>query len=365
MNFLKVERNVAFLILGFAILGFGMKNFGAADALDAFKTTDLTTPWLGLTLEGWVYNLGLPIFFFLVGLELKHELTDGSFKKFRDLVVPLLAAVFGVAVPALIYLAVVGNDNEASLGWPIPTATDVTFALAVFILFGSQLPKAARSFLLAFAVIDDVIAILILGFLYLGSPDFGQLGLAALCALGFWAAVRYLPGGAAWWLAIPLALACWYLALSSGLQTTLVGVVLALLVPSSRVNRTSKVVQPLVGGLVLPLFALFASAIPVAAVDFATSAVFWGVLARPVGKVIGVFGGAWLGTKLVGAAMPLSTYLRVATLGGVGFTVSLLIAQLTFEIGSAGYAAAALATLVAAVASMVIGAVALATAKRT
>ncbi|MFM5905447.1 MAG: Na+/H+ antiporter NhaA [Micrococcales bacterium] len=365
MNFLKVERNVAFLVFSFAILGFALQNSAGADLLDAFKTSDLVTPWVGLTVEGWVFQIGLPVFFFLVGLELKHELTHGAFKNPKAIVVPVLAAVFGVAVPAAIYLAIVGTNSDASIGWPIPTATDVTFALAVFILFGSRLPKAARSFLLAFAVIDDVIGILILGALFLGSPDVSQLAISAGFALAYWISLKYLEGAPAWWLAVPLALLCWYFALSSGLQTTLIGVALALLVPSKRVDAATKIVQPFVGGIVLPLFALFAAAIPLAAVDFVGSAVFWGVLARPVGKVIGVFLGAWIGTKLVGAALPLSTYLRVATLGGVGFTVSLLIAQLSFTMQPADYAAAALATLLAAVASMLVGAISLATAKRT
>lgn len=365
MNFFKVERNVAFLIFGFAILGFGVANLGGTFTLETFKTVDLATPFVSLTLEGWVFELGLPLFFFLVGLELKHELTHGSFKNPKALTVPLLAAVFGVAIPAGIYLSIVGINSDAALGWPIPTATDVTFALAVFILFGSKLPNSARAFLLAFAVLDDVIAIVILGTLFLGSPDLALLGLSMLAAFGFWIAFRVWGGKFAWFIAVPLALLSWYFALEGGLQPTLIGVVLALMIPVDRLERATKVVQPVVGGLVLPLFALFAAAIPVGTVDFAENLVFWGVLARPIGKVLGIFLGAWIGTRLVGAAMPIATYLRVASLGGVGFTVSLLIAKLSFTMQPADYAAAALATLVSAVASMVVGAIALSTAKRT
>ena len=370
VNFFRVERNLALLLLIATILGLSLANFGGISALDAFKEVDLRTPWVSLTLEGWVYNFGIPAFFALIGLELRRELHSGLFVQRKALVVPAVAAVLGVVVPALLYLAVTGLNSVASSGWPIPTATDVTFALAVYMLFGNTLPRAARVFLLAFAIIDDVIGILIITFLYSGALSVGPALNALLLLLVFMvlgqlllknvnAAIRFAIAGAM----VLTALIAIYETLAAGLQPTITGVLLGLLVPVAIGTRVEHTLHPWVAGLVLPLFAVMAAGVHISLADAWKEPVFWAILTRPVGKVLGISLGAWLAAKAVGPISGLSNnaVVRVAFLGGIGFTVSLLFCQISFTVEPGIRSAATAATLIAAAISSIAGAIALKT----
>ena len=300
IRFIKVERNAALLLVLAGLLGFAIANATG----ESFVSSQLS--------EFSHYLLCL--FFFLVGLELKRELVSGVFVDKRTLFVPLLAAVLGATVPALLYLAITANDPVAHSGWAIPMATDITFALAVFSFFARKLPNGARSFLLAFAIIDDILAIIVIA-LFLGVP-----------------------------------------VLTGALVTG--SALLGLFVPIKYVSRLETVIHPFIAYLVLPFFAFTALAIPVgiSITEVVVSVVGLGILLRVIGKVIGITIGAWLGVRVSGipSQLKLTDYLKISVLGGIGFTVSFLVTDLVFAKGSLEHSQAVMASLLAAVVSAVL-----------
>ena len=375
ITFFRVERNAAALLLVAAILGLALCNLGFAPQIAALKTTELTLGGLldHFTLMAWLGEFFIAGFFLLIGLELKREMAHGELKQPRNVLVPGLAALFGAAVPAAIYLVVVPAGSPAAAGWAIPMATDVTFALAVFALFGKNMPRAARVFLLAFAVIDDLIAILVIAIFLGGKLQLGWLAAAAVSLIGFWLLQRakasrfilHTQGDNAkprltWFaiaLSVALGIAAWYFVYRAGVQPAVVGVILGLMISTSRVDHVEHVIHPWVAIGVLPVFAFFAAAIEVAGSFDWSAPITVAILLRPLGKVVGICLGVWLAAQLLkgSATLAPSDYLRVSILGGMGFTVSLLIANSVFGAGSALANQAILATLVAFAASAVLG----------
>jgi NhaA family Na+:H+ antiporter len=362
MNFFKVEKNAALILLAAALLGLAVANLGGFQVVDAIKSW---TPYgmpISLTFEGWIYEFGLPAFFFLVGLELKRELTSGSLSPIRRVVTPLLAAVLGVCIPALVYVLVVGINSDVASGWAIPTATDVTFALAVFVMFGKALPKAARTFLLAYAVIDDVIAVLIVSVLFTsGLNPLGILYVAiALAAFRLVQRSAMLQSVRGLWLAwhVLIAFGAIYAAVANGIQPTIVGLVLGLLISADRTEKVENALHPWVAFGVLPIFAFMAAGVTLGSVSSVlASSVFLAVVLRPVGKFAGIMLGA-LGRRFAGGPGQLSASQTapLALLGGVGFTVALLVSKYTFTLDPQSENAAILATFAATAISAVIAA---------
>jgi len=368
VNFFKVERNLAALLLLATMVGLAMANFGGYRALEAIETINLGVPYFSLTLQGWIYDFGIPAFFALIGLELRREFHSGVFQDRKAILPPVLAGMFGVVVPAVLYLAVTGANSPESVGWPIPTATDVTFALAVYMVFGKKLPRSARVFLLAFAIIDDVIGILIITFLYSGAMSVGP----ALMALSLFIVFAALGIGLSRvsntiWRAlistamVVVAFLTIYQTLAAGIQPTIAGVVLGLLVPVKIGTRIQNAMHPWVAGLVLPTFALMAAGVPVVFSSALGEPVFWAILTRPFGKVLGITLGAYVAYRISGPIkdLPMKTIFRVSFLGGIGFTVSLLFCQISFTMEPGIRSAATAATLFAAVISATAGAIAL------
>lgn len=300
---------------------------------------------LDLDLETWTADGLLAIFFFVAGVELKRELVVGQLRNLSEAVLPMVAAVAGMVVPALLYVAlVVASDTDAIAGWAVPIATDIAFALAVLAVLGSSLPSALRAFLLTLAVVDDLGAILVIA---VGFTD--DLNLLALAgggaAVALWAFLQHrrVHSGL---LLLPLALLTWGLVHESGVHATIAGVALGLATrvrpdpdeKSSPAEHLEHLVRPVSAGVAVPLFALMTAGVAVtpsalgdAARDGAAVAV---VAALVIGKFAGVLGGTWLTARLTRAE--LSPDLRwgdiaaVAFLSGIGFTVSLLIADLAF-----------------------------------
>ncbi|XBO45674.1 Na+/H+ antiporter NhaA [Pedococcus sp. KACC 23699] len=314
---------------------------------------------LDLTLGQWASDGLLAIFFFVAGLELKREFLVGELRSPAKAALPVAAALCGVALPAIVYAATVtlrGAEGDALRGWAIPTATDIAFALAVLAVIGTHLPSALRSFLLTLAVVDDLVAITIIAIFYTDSLDLAMLGLALLPLAGFaWLAQRRI---ARWWLLIPLALATWALVHASGIHATVAGVLLGLVVPvrpRAAVPRLSTLdadvdvaqrfehrLRPLSAGVAVPVFAFFAAGVRVVGgglgdtlADEAALAV---VLALVLGKLVGVFGGTWAFARFTRAELDddLSWWdvLGLSLLAGIGFTVSLLVGELAFGLGS-------------------------------
>jgi NhaA family Na+:H+ antiporter len=317
-------------------------------------------PWhLELTLGEWAADGLLAIFFFVAGLELKREFVAGDLRRPESAIVPVVAACGGVALPAVVFTAInltlgPAASSDALRGWAVPTATDIAFALAVLAVISTHLPAALRTFLLTLAVVDDLLAIAIIALFYTTGLDLTALALALVPLVLFtWLVQRRVR---AWYLLVPLAVAAWALVHASGIHATVAGVLLGFAVPVVRSQKAGgpqagpglaehfeRRFRPLSTGVAVPVFAFFSAGVAVGGWNGITSAladpVALGiVLALVVGKALGVFGSTWLVTKSRHAGLdPDLAWVDVfglALLAGVGFTVSLLVAELGFGPGS-------------------------------
>lgn len=309
---------------------------------------------LDLSLAAWAADGLLAIFFFVVGLELKREFVAGDLRDPRRAALPIMAAVGGMIFPALVYVAVNANTGGGALrGWAIPTATDIAFALAILAVVNTHLPTALRTFLLTLAVVDDLLAVTIIAVFY--TSDLNMLPLlVALVPLALFAFATH-RRVRAWWILLPLALAAWGLVHESGVHATVAGVLLGFTVPVTRNARDSQSdghglvehfehrFRPLSAVVAVPIFAFFAAGVAIGGLsglgDALTDSVALGiVLGLLVGKVVGIFGTTYLLARFTKAS--LDTNLRwldvlgVSILAGIGFTVSLLIGDLAFGIGT-------------------------------
>jgi NhaA family Na+:H+ antiporter len=306
----------------------------------------------------------LAVFFLLAAIELRHELTHGQLDSPRRALVPAIAAVGGVIAPALIFLALV-RDPALSGGWPIPTATDIAFALGVLALLGRGLPARVRALLLALAVIDDLIAILLIAFFFTAGVQAIPLLVAVPLVLVFgWLGYRIRGRGRIPLIAlmILIGLAVWVLVYLSGVHSTIAGVALGLVLPARAARPVRHVVEPWSNGLILPLFAFTAALVTIPSVGIAgLSPVFWGIaIALPAGKLIGITGGALIASRLLPAAerrqaLPIGDILVVAGIGGIGFTVSLLMNELAYRTDEEVAAEGTLAVLVGSLVAILIG----------
>ncbi|MCW2829882.1 MAG: nhaA [Aeromicrobium sp.] len=303
---------------------------------------------LHLTVGQWASDGLLAIFFFVAGLELKREFVAGDLRDPRRAVLPVTAAIGGMAVPALIFVLV--NLGGSLEGWAIPTATDIAFALAVLAVIGTHLPAGLRTFLLTLAVVDDLLAIVIIAVVYTSSLELVWLLLAAAPLAIFTVLVQRRVR--AWWLLLPLAVATWALVHASGIHATVAGVLLAFAVPVLRrdgsagpglAEHLEHRMRPISSGFAVPVFAFFAAGVAIDGWDGFTEAmsepVTIGIVAGLlVGKTVGVFGATWLVATFTRAELDDDLawldVLGVAMLAGVGFTVSLLIGELAYGAGS-------------------------------
>ncbi|MGW3680053.1 Na+/H+ antiporter NhaA [Streptomyces prasinus] len=300
---------------------------------------------LNLSVAHWAADGLLAVFFFVAGIELKRELVAGDLRDPRAAALPVVAALCGMAVPALVYTLTSGIGGGSLAGWAVPTATDIAFALAVLAVIGTSLPSALRAFLLTLAVVDDLFAILIIAVFFTDHLDFLALAGAVLGLAAFWLLLR--KGVRGWYVYVPLALIVWGLMYNSGIHATIAGVAMGLMLRCHRREgeeqspgeRIEHLVRPFSSGLAVPLFALFSAGVAVsggALADVFTQPETLGVvLGLVVGKTVGVFGGTWLTTRFTRASLnddlAWADVLAVAVLAGIGFTVSLLIGELAFE----------------------------------
>ena len=360
MKFLRSERYAAFLLLGAAILGVVLANSALGPALQGLRDQHLPVPWLGLDLSvgHWVTDGLLAVFFFLAAIELKHELAHGELDSARKALVPTIAAVGGVIVPAAIFLLMV-PDRELAKGWPIPTATDIAFALGALALVGRALPSRIRALLLALAVIDDLIAILIIAFFF--TDDLRPLPLIAavpVVLLFGWLSRRAQSAPIVFML-ILLGITAWVLVHLSGIHATIAGVALGLIMAGRSAGRTRHALEPWSNGIILPVFAFVAALVVLPTVGIGElSPVFWAIIvALPIGKLIGITGGALVANRLASKRhrIPLGDIIAIAGLGGIGFTVSLLMNELAYAKQAEVAVEGTLAVLVASVIAAVIG----------
>lgn len=319
---------------------------------------------LELSLGKWAADGLLAIFFFVAGLELKHELTHGSLREKSMAAVPIAAAVGGMVVPALIFAAFNANQPSSS-GWGIPMATDIAFALAVLAVAGRSLPIELRAFLLTLAVVDDLGAILVIAVFYTAQLNVVSLfaAIGALALFGF-LQKRNVKG---WFVYLPLAALIWYLVHESGIHATVSGVAMGLLMNLKQSDRAMHTIHPISAGFAVPVFAFFTAGVFIEGIsitDVTNSPIALGIiLGLVIGKPIGVVGVAWLMARFTKASLNSNlSWWDVATIGalsGVGFTVSLLINELAFKESDQMSSMGTLAVLIASTTAAVLAVIAL------
>src|SRR6185503_11228894 len=214
---------------------------------------------LHLSVSAWAADGLLAIFFFVVGLELKREFAAGDLRDPRRAALPILAAIGGMLVPASIFVAInlAGGHPENLVGWAVPTATDIAFALAVLAVLSTHLPTALRTFLLTLAVVDDLLAIIVIAVFYTDHVALGPLALAVIPGGLFALAVQR--GVRRWWVLVPLAVTTWALVHASGVHATVAGVLLGFAVPALGDHRAAEAfehrLRPISAGFAVPVFA--------------------------------------------------------------------------------------------------------------
>ncbi|KQX09329.1 sodium:proton antiporter [Streptomyces sp. Root431] len=343
---LRTETVGGVLLLAAAVAALIWANTPAAESYKSVQDFHIGPAALGLDLsiQHWAADGLLAIFFFVAGIELKRELVAGELRDPKAAALPVIAAICGMAAPALVYALVNTLGNGSMDGWAVPTATDIAFALAVLAVIGTSLPSALRAFLLTLAVVDDLFAILIIAIFFTSDLNFAALGGAFAGLVLFWVLLRMNVRG--WYVYVPLALVIWALMYNSGVHATIAGVAMGLMLrcttregeKHSPGEHIEHLVRPLSAGFAVPLFALFSAGVSVsggAIGDVFTQPVTLGVvLGLVVGKAVGIFGGTWLAARFTKAELnPDLTWpdvFAVASLAGIGFTVSLLIGELAF-----------------------------------
>lgn len=345
-DFIKSEVSGGAVLLVAAVAAVLWANAPFGESYQSFWETRLTVGWgeFAITedLKHWVNDGLMVLFFFVVGLEIKRELVVGELNDRSKAMLPVVAAVGGVMLPGLIFTAL-NAGGEGADGWAIPMATDIAFAVAVLALLGKRVPSGVRLLLLSIAIIDDVIAILIIALFY--SRDIGMLWLAAGAAgiLIVYMMQRFRIGKIwPYWI---IGAVVWLAFLESGVHATIAGVILGLMTPAHPIKGRHVIetlerrLHPFTSMIVVPLFALANAGIVISATilaDASASLIFWGVaLGLIFGKVIGIGSGIAIAQKFGWGKTPdgvtPSHVWGVAALGGIGFTVSLFIAELSFE----------------------------------
>ncbi len=350
---LRKETIGGALLLAAAVLAMAWANSPWSASYESLRDVSVgpAALHLDLTLAEWAAEGLLAIFFFVAGLELKREFVAGDLRDPRRAAVPVAAAIGGVIVPAAIFAVVnLGAGDGALRGWAIPTATDIAFALAVLAVIGRHLPSAFRTFLLTLAVVDDLLAILIIAGFYTQDLSVTPLLVAFVPLVAFGLLVQRRQWR--WWLLLPLAVTTWALVHASGVHATVAGVLLAFTVPVVRrqgdgpgmAEHFERRWRPVSAGVAVPVFAFFAAGVPVGGLGGLATAlsdsVAVGIIVGLVaGKTIGIFAATFLVARFTKADLAEDLawvdVVGLAILGGIGFTVSLLIGELAYGVGTA------------------------------
>lgn len=364
LDTLRAESTGGVLLVVAAVVALVWANSPWQDLYYSIRDTEIGPEALHLRLSvgEWAADGLLAIFFFVVGLELKREIVEGELRNLGTAIVPVVAAVGGMAVPAGLFLAVnLTAEAGGPHGWAIPTATDIAFAVAVLGLVGRGLPTALRAFLLTLAVVDDLLAIVVIAVGYSSGVHLWWLLAAAVPVLLFALGVRR---GLPWPLLLVLGVLAWGFLHASGVHATIAGVALGLVVPVAAAERLEHRWRPASAGFAVPVFALFAAGVTVgpealraAAQDPVARGITVGLV---LGKPVGILLATWLVSRVRGVS--LAPGLRwadvgaVGALAGIGFTVSLLIASLAFGEGSPHTEHATVGVLLSSVLAALIGA---------
>jgi NhaA family Na+:H+ antiporter len=378
---LRSDTVGGFLLIGAAILALVWINspFGGSYENLRAVTFGPESLHLDLSLETWAADGLLAVFFFVVGNELKQEFVHGELRNPRRAMLPIVAAVCGMVVPAAVYAAINATSPDTVQGWGIPMATDIAFAVAILAVVGRGLPPALRTFLLTLAIVDDLGAVIVIAVFYTSGINFLALLAAAAGLVLFW----YLQRGKGlaaklnasalpnWIVYVPLALVIWGLVHESGVHATIAGVAMGLLMRTTKLpgeahdpsHGVEHALRPWSAGLALPIFAFFSAGVVFDGVgEVLTDTAAMGIIAGLVlGKVVGIAGGSWLTTKLTRAELNPSLkwidIVGMSQLAGIGFTVSLLITELSFADSPEHMAHAKTGVLLASLVATVLAAV--------
>ncbi|HJQ89633.1 MAG TPA: Na+/H+ antiporter NhaA [Propionibacteriaceae bacterium] len=339
---------------------------------------------LHLTVGAWAADGLLAIFFFVVGLELKEEFVVGKLRDPRAAALPIAAAVAGVAIPALVFVAVNRNGGgEVLQGWAIPTATDIAFAVAIIAVIGRSLPSAVRTFLLTLAIVDDLLAITIIATVYTDDLAFWPL-LAAFVPLAVFALLVQ-RGTRAWFVLLPLAVLTWALIHASGIHATVAGVLLAFAVPVKATARARVLVgtdedghrvydglaahfadrwEVISGAIAVPIFAFFATGVAVGGLaglsESLSNTITLGIIAGlVVGKFVGVAGIVALLTRSrrfrLDPTIAWPDLIGISFVAGIGFTVALLVGDLSYGEASTAHTHVKVGVLVGSLLAACLG----------
>jgi len=339
LKFLKSDIGAGTLLVVAALVAMGLANSPLAEfytgTLDTRIRVGLDGFGLEKTVHLWINDALMAVFFLLVGLEIKRELLEGELSDRRRAALPVIGAIGGMAVPAAIYAAININSPSTLTGWPIPSATDIAFAIGVLSLVRRHIVPGLRVFLLGLAIIDDLGAIILIAILFTADISSQALSLAGLCiaVLALFNRFRverlwpYLAVGAVLWLAV----------LKSGVHATLAGVVIGTMIPRKSMPKLERTLHPWVTFGIMPIFALAnagASLEGVGLHTFTEPVALGIILGLFVGKQLGVFTACWLAVRSGIAQLPAgstwATLHGVAIVTGIGFTMSLFVGSLAF-----------------------------------
>ena len=368
---LRTERAGGILLLIGTVAALVWANSMWADSYETVKSTVVGPQalHLDLALDTWAKDGLLAIFFFVIGLELKREIVAGELRRPATAMVPIVAAIGGMVVPAGLYVLInVLGDGGSLSGWAVPVATDIAFAIAVLSVVGRWLPNALRAFLLTLAVVDDLLAIIIIAVFFSDSLSFVWLSVSVASIVLFWFLIRR--GITTAWVVVPLGLVAWGTMHASGVHATIAGVALGMAVPAiARPHEKHSLAEhwehwwrPISAGVAVPVFALLAAgvavdaaAISAAAADPVAQGVVVGlVIGKPVGIVLFTFLAAKFTRASLDRGLSWWDVLGMSALAGIGFTVSLLIGDLAFA--GERVSEVKMAVLAASLLSAIIGA---------
>ena len=333
-------KMVGILLIGATVISLSLSNSAFSTPYLNLWHTEIGFSFLYKSIEHWINDGLMAVFFLLVGIEIKREFQRGELSNMEQAILPIVAAFGGIMFPAIIFCLFNIKNPEVLHGWAIPTATDIAFSLGILSLLGSRIPFALKVFLTALAIIDDLAAIVIIATFYTNDIHImmllGALGIFALLLLMNLFKVKIL------FLYLIPGLLLWYFILKSGIHATIAGVLLALAIPGEIAEDFEHQLHKPVNYLILPLFALANTALQLSfdQISQILSPLSLGIMAGLfIGKPLGITLASWILIKIRRSSLPKNVnWKQIAGLGftaGIGFTMSIFIASLSFEIGRA------------------------------
>ncbi len=369
-EFFELESAGGVVLILATAIALVLANSPWVDNFVAFLQTDLSLPGTHLNLLHWINDGLMAIFFLVAGAEIKRELVQGELSTFKKAAMPIAAAIGGMIVPALIYFAF-NRGTPFVRGWGIPMATDIAFSLGILALLGSRIPIGLKVFLTALAIVDDLGAILVIAVFYSSSLDWEWLGVAGILLGGLVVAKRI--GIKALFVYLLTGVAVWWCFLNSGVHATVAGVLVGLLIPvasqkqdescstKSPIDRLIHILHPWVAFGIVPIFALANAGVAFHGTTVSTlqQSVPLGILLGLfVGKPLGIFGFSWFASKLNFGQLPdkvsWAQIAGMSFLAGIGFTMSLFIAELAIS-GSEALPLAKIGILLGSLVSAIVG----------